>query len=72
MSDRSIIQSQGPDHEVLTGTVAPVYALDVYAVTGYLAIGIGSEVHIAREISGSERINKSFGASTERLMVPLP
>ncbi|KAJ8583673.1 WD40 repeat-like protein [Rhizopogon salebrosus TDB-379] len=38
-------------HEVLTGTVAPVYALDVDAVTGYLAIGIGSEVHIAREIS---------------------
>ncbi|KAG1900873.1 WD40-repeat-containing domain protein, partial [Suillus fuscotomentosus] len=44
---------QGPDHEVLTGTVAPVYALDVDAVTGYLAIGIGSEVHVAREISGN-------------------
>ncbi|KAG2094667.1 WD40-repeat-containing domain protein, partial [Suillus discolor] len=44
---------QGPDHEVLTGTAAPVYALDVDAVTGYLAIGIGSEVHVAQEISGN-------------------
>ncbi|KAG2144066.1 WD40-repeat-containing domain protein [Suillus cothurnatus] len=44
---------QGPDREVLTGTVAPVYALDVDAATGYLAIGIGSEVHVAQEISGN-------------------
>ncbi|KAG2740402.1 WD40 repeat-like protein [Suillus brevipes Sb2] len=43
---------QGPYHEVLTGTVAPVYALDIDTVTGYLAIGIGSEVHVAQEISG--------------------
>lgn len=51
-SDRYYLQ--GPDHEVLTGTVAPVYALDLDVVTGYLAIGIGSEVHVAQEISGSE------------------
>ncbi|KAG2103710.1 uncharacterized protein F5147DRAFT_654626 [Suillus discolor] len=44
---------QDPDHEVLTGTVAPVYALDIDTVTGYLAISIGSEVHVAQEILGN-------------------
>jgi hypothetical protein len=44
----------------MTGIVAPVYALDIDIVTGYLTIGIGSEVHIVQEISGSEPTNNLF------------
>lgn len=63
---------QGPDHEVLTGTAAPVYALDIDAITGHLAIGIGSEVHVAQEISGSEPMHSllvnSDGCPCEQIL----
>ncbi|KAH7908131.1 WD40-repeat-containing domain protein [Hygrophoropsis aurantiaca] len=39
--------------EILTGIQAPIYCIDSHASSGNLAVGVGCEVHIAREMSKS-------------------
>jgi len=45
-------------HEVLSGTEAPVESLDIEAKSGFLAIGVGSEVEIAKQLS--EHVYSTF------------
>ncbi|KAG2092259.1 WD40-repeat-containing domain protein, partial [Suillus cothurnatus] len=45
------IEDREPVHSVLTGVRAPVYAIAIDSHTNHLAIRVGSEVHIAKEVS---------------------
>ncbi|KAH7904904.1 WD40-repeat-containing domain protein [Hygrophoropsis aurantiaca] len=41
-------------HGILTGTRAPVYAMAFYEPNAYVALGMGGEVHIAKEIASRQ------------------
>ncbi|KAI6106291.1 hypothetical protein EV401DRAFT_2078137 [Pisolithus croceorrhizus] len=47
-----LITNQGPgqdqDSDILTGVDAPVYAIAIDAYSGVIALGMGSEVHLAK------------------------
>lgn len=47
-------QSKHPGHTVLLGIRAPVYCLALETFSGSLAIGVGPEVHIAKQIVTSK------------------
>ncbi|KAI6124701.1 WD40-repeat-containing domain protein [Pisolithus croceorrhizus] len=44
---------QGLDSNVLTGVEAPVYAIAIDAYSGVIALGMGSEVHLAKWVAPS-------------------
>ncbi|KAH7918964.1 WD40 repeat-like protein [Leucogyrophana mollusca] len=44
-------EAQEPSNQILTGAKASVHTIAVDALTGHVAIGLGSEVHIAKEIA---------------------
>ncbi|KAI5994182.1 WD40-repeat-containing domain protein [Pisolithus albus] len=46
-------QGQGLDSNVLTGVEAPVYAIAIDAYSGVIALGMGSEVHLAQWVAPS-------------------
>ncbi|KAI6027710.1 hypothetical protein BKA83DRAFT_4490253 [Pisolithus microcarpus] len=52
-----LITDQGPgqdqDSDVLTGVDAPAYAIAINAYSGVIALGMGSEVHLAKWVSPS-------------------
>ncbi|KAH7906906.1 WD40-repeat-containing domain protein [Hygrophoropsis aurantiaca] len=43
-------KAQEPSNSVLTGTKASVYAIAADRYTGHISVGLGSEVHIAKEV----------------------
>lgn len=49
----AFISPQSPQngYRAMLGTRAPIYCLDLCPASGYLAIGLGSEVHVTKKIT---------------------
>jgi len=48
------VPEHGLESAVLTGVDAPVYTITIDAYSGVIALGMGPEVHLAKQVAPSE------------------